>query len=155
MKKIVMLLAFTCMFAVNAASQEIYKEVNRIMHQAEAIKNDAKRNLEERKIATFKADAIFYLISKAAQNEHFTELELGKQTNAMIDFVNSFVKRLSRSSKKRDKEILMARFKNATIQNSLFNDPEKEVTYAYVDNEKFITQFSIDTDWVKALNAVR
>ena len=44
MKKIVMLLAFTCMFAVNAASQEIYKEVNRIMHQAEAIKNDAKRN---------------------------------------------------------------------------------------------------------------
>ena len=155
MKKIVMLLAFTCMFAVNAASQEIYKEVNRIMHQAEAIKNDAKRNLEERKIATFKADAIFYLISKAAQNEHFTELELGKQTNAMIDFVNSFVKRLSRSSKKRDKEILMARFKNATSQNSLFNDPEKEVTYAYVDNEKFITQFSIDTDWVKALNAVR
>lgn len=155
MKKIVMLLAFTCMFAVNAASQEIYKEVNRIMHQAEAIKNDAKRNLEERKIATFKADAIFYLISKAAQNEHFTELELGKQTNTMIDFVNSFVKRLSRSSKKRDKEILMARFKNATIQNSLFNDPEKEVTYAYVDNEKFITQFSIDTDWVKALNAVR
>ena len=150
-----MLLAFTCMFAVNAASQEIYKEVNRIIHQAEAIKNDAKRNLEERKIATFKADAIFYLISKAAQNEHFTELELGKQTNAMIDFVNSFVKRLSRSSKKRDKEILMARFKNATIQNSLFNDPEKEVTYAYVDNEKFITQFSIDTDWVKALNAVR
>lgn len=155
MKKIVMLLAFTCMFAVNAASQEIYKEVNRIMHQAESIKNDAKRNLEERKIATFKADAIFYLISKAAQNEHFTELELGKQTNAMIDFVNSFVKRLSRSSKKRDKEILMARFKNATIQNPLFNDPEKEVTYAYVDNEKFITQFSIDTDWVKALNAVR
>lgn len=155
MKKIVMLLAFTCMFAVNAASQEIYKEVNRIMHQAEAIKNDAKRNLEERKIATFKADAIFYLISKAAQNEHFTELELGKQTNAMIDFVNSFVKRLSRSSKKRDKEILMARFKNATIQNPLFNDQEKEVTYAYVDNEKFITQFSIDTDWVKALNAVR
>lgn len=155
MKKIVMLLAFTCMFAVNAASQEIYKEVNRIMHQAEAIKNDAKRNLEERKIATFKADAIFYLISKAAQNEHFTELELGKQTNAMIDFVNSFVTRLSRSSKKRDKEILMARFKNATIQNPLFNDPEKEVTYAYVDNEKFITQFSIDTDWVKALNAVR
>lgn len=155
MKKIVMLLAFTCMFAVNAASQEIYKEVNRIMHQAEAIKNDAKRNLEERKIATFKADAIFYLISKAAQNEHFTELELGKQTNAMIDFVNSFVKRLSRSSKKRDKEILMARFKNATIQNPLFNDPEKEVTYAYVDNEKFITQFSIDTDWVKALNTVR
>ncbi|MDD7597259.1 MAG: hypothetical protein SPJ90_08660 [Prevotella sp.] len=155
MKKIIMLLAFTCTFAVNAMSQEIYNEVNRIMHQAEAIKNDTKRNLEERKIATFKADAIFYLITKAAQNDHFTELELGKQTNAMIDFVNSFVKRLARSSNKQDKEILMARFKNATVQNPLFNDPEKEITYAYVDNEKFITQFSIDTDWVKALNAVK
>ena len=77
-----MLLAFTCTFAVNAMSQEIYNEVTRIMHQAEAIKNDTKRNLEERKIATFKADAIFYLITKAAQNDHFTELELGKQTRS-------------------------------------------------------------------------
>ena len=26
---------------------------------------------------------------------------------------------------------------------------------AYVDNSKYITQFSIDTDWVKALEAVK
>lgn len=155
MKKVIMFFALTCLFAVNATAQEIYKEVNRIMHQAETIKKDAKRGLEERKIATFKADAIFYLISKAAQDAHFTELELGKQTNAMIEFVNSYVKRLAKMSKKSDKDILMARFKNATIQNPLFNDPERDITFAYVDNSKFITQFSIDTNWVKALDAVK
>ena len=73
----------------------------------------------------------------------------------MIDFVNSYIKRLSNSSKKADKEILMAKFRNATIQNPLFNDPDKEVTHAYVDNNKYITQFSIDTDWVKAYNMVK
>ena len=49
----------------------------------------------------------------------------------------------------------MSKFKNATIQYALFNDTDKELVYAYVDNEKYITQFSLDTDWPKALEAVR
>ena len=155
MKKIIMLLALTCLFTVKATSQEIYKEVNRIMHHAEAIKKDTSKDSEERKVATFKVDAIFYLLTKAAQTDGFTEFELGKQADAMIDFVNSYIKRLSNASKKADKEILMAKFRNATIQNPLFNDPDKEVTRAYVDNNKYITQFSIDTDWVKAYNMVK
>ena len=155
MKKIIMLFALMCLYTINATSQEIYKEVNRIMHNAETIKNDTKRNLEERKIATFKADAIFYLLSKAAENNHFTEYDLGKQTNAMIEFVNSYIKRLSKAPKKADKQLIIARYKNATIQNPLFKDIEKEIVYAYVDNPKYITQFSIDTDWTKALEAVK
>ena len=151
----ILFFALTCLFAVNASSQEIYNEVNRIMHNAEAIKKKKKKDIEERKIATFKADAIFYLISKASQEEHFTEYELGNQTNAMLEFVNSYIKRLSSTSKKSEKEVLMARFKNATLQNPLFNDMEKEVVCAYVDNNKFITQFSVDTDWIKALAAVK
>lgn len=143
------------MFTIKAASQAIIKEVRRIMYQAELVKNDTKRSIEERKIATFKADAIFYLITKAAKTEHFTEYELGKQTTAMIDFVNSYIKRLSHTSKKSDKEVLMARFRNASLQNPLFYDSEKEVTQAYVGNNKYITQFSIDTDWVKAYQAIK
>ena len=73
----------------------------------------------------------------------------------MIDFVNLYLKRLADEDKKKDREIVMAKFKNATIQNALFNDTDKELVYAYVDNEKYITQFSLDTDWPKALEAVR
>ena len=51
--------------------------------------------------------------------------------------------------------MLKAVFRTATINNSLFNDVDKEVIYSYVDNESFITQFSLDTDWPKALAEVQ
>ena len=72
----------------------------------------------------------------------------------MIEFVNLFVKRLSGEKRKNEKNIVIANFKNATITNPLFNDTDKEVIYGYVDNDKFLTQFSLDTDWVKALELV-
>ena len=62
--------------------------------------------------------------------------------------------RLSEIKKDKDKEMLKAKFRTATINNSLFNDVDKEVIYSYVDNENYITQFSLDTDWPKALTEV-
>ena len=50
--------------------------------------------------------------------------------------------------------MLKAKFRTATINNSLFNDVDREVIYSYVDNENYITQFSLDTDWPKALAEV-
>ncbi len=61
---------------------------------------------------------------------------------------------LATLKKHKDKEMLKAKFRTATINNSLFNDVDKEVIYSYVDNENFITQFSLDTDWPKALAEV-
>ena len=135
MKRIVLILAMICATIANASAQEIFKEVKRLEKQAETFANDTTKNINERKIACFKYD-------------------LGEQTNAMIDFVNLFVKRLSQTPKAKDKDLLKAKFRTATINNSLFNDVDKEVIYSYVDNDKFITQFSLDTDWVKALEAV-
>lgn len=143
-------------FTVSAANaQEIYKEVVRLKTNAETLMNDTTKNMDVRKVACFKNDALYYLIDKAADAPDFSELELGKQANAMIEFVNTFIKRLSQEKKKKDKNIILATYKNATTSNPLFNDPEKEVTYGYVDNEKYITQFSLDTDWVKALQTIK
>ena len=143
-------------FTVSAANaQEIYKEVVRLKTNAETLMNDTTKNMDVRKVACFKNDALYYLIDKAADAPDFSELELGKQVNAMIEFVNTFIKRLSQEKKKKDKNIILATYKNATTSNPLFNDPEKEVTYGYVDNEKYITQFSLDTDWVKALQTIK
>ena len=72
----------------------------------------------------------------------------------MIDFVNLFVKRLSNATKAKDKDLLKEKFRTATINNSLFNDMDKELIYSYVNNDNFLTQFSLDTDWVKALEEV-
>lgn len=153
MKKLFLILALVCM-SVGASAQEIYNEVKRIEKEVKAFANDTSKDLEARKVATFKYDAIFYLITKGSQEERFSEYELGVQTNAMIEFVNLFVSRLSEIKKDKDKEMLKAKFRTATINNSLFNDVDKEVIYSYVDNENFITQFSLDTDWPKALAEV-
>ena len=155
MRKIILAITLLCFTALNASSQEIYKEVKRIMRNAETIKNDTTKNLEDRKIATFKSDAIYYLMMKAAEADNFSEYELGNQANAMIEFVNIFVKRMSKAKKKEDKDIIITRFKNATTRNPLFNDPEKEIVYAYVDNDRYVTQFSIDTNWIKAIQVIK
>ena len=155
MKKLFIILALVCMSVLSTSAQEIYDEVRRIEKEAKAFANDTKNNLEARKIATFKYDAIYYLIDKASQEPLFSEYELGVQTNAMIEFVNLFVSKLSTLKKNKDKDMLKAVFRTATINNSLFNDVDKEVIYSYVDNENFITQFSLDTDWPKALADVQ
>lgn len=155
MKKLFIILALVCMSVLSTSAQEIYDEVRRIEKEAKAFANDTKNNLEARKIATFKYDAIYYLVDKASQEPLFSEYELGVQTNAMIEFVNLFVSKLSTLKKNKDKDMLKAVFRTATINNSLFNDVDKEVIYSYVDNENFITQFSLDTDWLKALAEVQ
>lgn len=154
MKKL-LLLVFACFMTLNVSSQDIFNEVKKLKANAEALMNDVTKDLETRKIACFKNDALYYLMGKAATEDTFTEYELGVQANAMIDFVNLYLKRLGNEKKKKDRDIIMAKFKNATIQNALFNDTDKELVYAYVDNDKYITQFSLDTDWTKALEAVR
>lgn len=154
MKKLLLFL-FACFMTLNVSSQDIFNEVKKLKDNAEALMNDTTKDLETRKIACFKNDALYYLIGKAATEDTFTEYELGVQANAMIDFVNLYMKRMAEVKKKKDRELIMIEFKDVTIQNSLFNDPDKELVYAYVDNDKYITQFSLDTDWTKALEAVR
>ena len=154
MKKL-LLFFFECFMTLNVSSQDIFNEVKKLKDNAEALMNDTTKDLETRKIACFKNDALYYLIGKAATEDTFTEYELGVQANAMIDFVNLYMKRMAEVKKKKDRELIMIKFKDVTIQNSLFNDPDKELVYAYVDNDKYITQFSLDTDWTKALEAVR
>ena len=155
MKKLVITLVHSCLFAVNSMAQEIYKEVVNMKADVERVMNDTTLNIETRKIACFKNDALYYLLERASEEEMFSEYLLGSQANAMIDFVNLYVKRLAAEKKKKNKDIIMATFKNASTANPLFDDPDKELVYGYVDNDKYITQFSIDTDWEKALKAVK
>ena len=73
MKKIVFMMVAMLTFAINSQGQEIFKEVKHIQENAEALANDTTKNLESRKIACFKYDAIYYLIDKAAVEPTFTE----------------------------------------------------------------------------------
>ena len=154
MKKVVLMIIMCFAFVTNSFSQAIYNEVTNLMKQNRAIANKDTEKLETRLVAVFKADALYYLITKAGENETFTEHELGEQANAMIEFVNKFVKELSQT-KKNNVPMLRVHYKDASLKNSKFNDMEKEITYAYVDKPNYITPFSLDTDWLKALEEVK
>jgi len=150
-----MIILLTVMFSNTLSAQDIYKEVKLLKQRSEALMNDTTKSMETRLVACFKNDALYYLISKAGDDSTFTEYELGQQANAMIEYVNLYVKKLSEQKKKKDRETVKDRFKYASMQNSLFNDMDKDLVYGYVNNDRYITQFSLDTNWVKALAAVR
>ena len=109
MKKMLFALALCLCSSVTIQAQEIFKEVQSLMQKNEAIKNNKSKNLETRKIATFKSDALYYLIMKAGSTEGFTEHELGEQANAMIEFVNLYVKSLANNAKKSNQEVTKAK----------------------------------------------
>ncbi len=151
MKRIFILLLLATAFATSSMAQDIYQEVKKMRESYKAIANDTSKSLDERKLATFKFDAIWYLESRA--NEE-TESDLGLQVASMVDFVNLFAKELQNAKNSKARQLVVQKFKNASLENSRYNDTDKELVYAYVDNQDFLTRFSLDTDWTKALEAV-
>lgn len=152
MKKTIMTLVLLCVAICHASAQDIFKEVKNLMEGYQKVKNDTTLNLDVRKVATFKWDAIYYMVYQASDE---TEDELGTQVSAMIDFVTLYLKQLKDARTQQKKEVVVSKFKNATLENARYNDQDKDVIYAYVDNPDFLTQFSLDTDWVKALEEVK
>ena len=152
MKKTIMTLVLLCLAICQASAQDIFNEVKNLMDNYEKVKNDTTLNLDVRKIATFKWDAIYYMVYQASDE---TEGELGTQVSAMIDYVTLYLKELKEAKTQQKKEVVASKFKTATLENARYNDQDKEVIYAYVDNPDFLTHFSLDTDWVKALEEVK
>ncbi|MBM6992773.1 MAG: hypothetical protein I3J02_05855 [Prevotella sp.] len=155
MNKTLLTIALCGLFSLNIHAQQIFNEVKSIQKNFLTIKQDKSKPLDERKVASFKWDAVEYMLYKAKDDSTFSERQLGQQTMAMTEFVNLYFKRLSEAQNKEKKDIAIARFKNASINNSLFQDMDKELVLAYYDNPKFTTPFSLDTDWVKALAEIR
>jgi len=69
--------------------------------------------------------------------------------------VDIFVKRLTTAQKKKDKEEVMNVFKQTSIENPRYFDMEKDLVLSYYNNNNYLTQFSLDTDWVKALAIIK
>lgn len=140
---------------LQAQAQQIFEEVKRMQKGFQTVKYDTSKDMAERKVASFKWDVIEYMLYKAGEDAHFTEQQLGEQTFAMTEYLALYFKRLAEAKNKSKKEIVVTRFKNASLNNSFFNDMDKELVLSYCDNPNFTTPFSLDTDWVKALEEIR
>lgn len=153
MKRVLFILAFIGFTFTSVSAQNVYSEIKRL---SEAVANDQTKDIETRKIATFKVDELNYMAAKSAELMPDSSMRmLDYQAYAMYEYVNLFLDKLTKAEKKTDKDEVKEIFKVASINNSRFNDMDKELVLAYYLNPNYITQFSLDTDWVKALRDVK
>ena len=162
MKKIIMMAVLLCMTTVTVKAQDVFYE---ILRTSKAVAEDKSKDIETRKIATFKYDELSYMAMKVRDDvlRDTTDLEffnqtvkmLNEQSYAMHEFLTLYMKRLTSTKKKTERDIIITVFRDASITNPLFNDLDKELVLAYYNNDNYITQFSLDTDWIKALEAVK
>ncbi|MBQ2497070.1 MAG: hypothetical protein II509_00250 [Prevotella sp.] len=163
MKRMLMMAVMFCLTAMAANAQDVFKI---LLEESKKVANDKSKDIETRKIATFKFDALSYMAMQVRDDvlRDSTNLEffnqtmkmLNEQSMALQDFVTEFLKRYGSAKKKEDRELVMAVFRNASMGNPMYEDKDSDLVLAYYKNEtNYITRFSLDTDWVKALAAAR
>lgn len=153
MKRLILGAALLCMAIVNTSAQDVYQEILRMSTE---VANNENKALELRKVATFKVDALNYMAQKSCEvMPDSSAYMLDYQAFAMYEFVNLFTSKLTKANKKKDRSNVINAFKEATLQNPRFNDTDLAFVNAYCGNNNFLTQFSLDTDWIKALAYIR
>lgn len=137
-----------------AYSQDVYKEILRLSHETA---QDQSKDLQTRRAAMFKVNALEYLYAATKEflpDSMMTDV-LNNQAYALYDFVNTFLTVYNYREKAADKEETIAMFRRATLANPRFPDTGNELTSAYLEAEGFITRFSLNTDWVRALADIK
>lgn len=148
--------------------QETQERVfQQIYRKAAKIANDPKEAMSTRKLAIFRADAVEYLSQKTLSvisdttnnlsNEDIISLNnrLDSMAYFMYEYQDLFVKEYSRAFSNKQKNRVVKLFRDVSINTPLYNDPDRELVLAYYNREDFLTQFSLDTDWVKAVAKVK
>lgn len=151
MKRILFIFTFLAIVAGTSA-QDAYNEAIRM---AKEVADDTSKPLDDRKVATFKKDALYYLgrqAYKLTPDSSVTMLDY--QALALFQFINLFYGSYKMSPKK-DRPAIIERFKRVSLAHPRFNDPDKAYVLAYITTPGYITQFSLDTDWVAAYNDIR
>ena len=142
-------------FTMGASAQEIYKIV---YQNAEQVINDPTSSITKAKIAQFKLSQLTYLRQKAFETmpevtDRFLDVQAYYLTEFMALYQAELVKSATKSVEERSKLAMI--FLDATVSNPLFGDTDEETIYAYIKEGTELTPVSLDTDWQKALAAVK
>lgn len=168
MRKIIMSLLLMLTLSAGASAQEVRQRVFQQIHdKAFAVANDSKKAMSVRKLAIFRVDAVNYLSSKTLSaltdtTRHLTPEDVAELNNQldsmayfMYDYENLFNKEYSRARTDKQKQRIIKIFRDVSINNPLYNDPDRQFVLSYYNREDFLTQFSLDTNWIKAVAEVK
>lgn len=166
MKNKIIALSFllASVLTANAQQERVSKQ---LYTSAYKIATDSKEDVNVRKAASFKVDAITYLntrtlsaivdTTKQLSNKEIAHLnaQLDSMAYYMHEYVNLFTKEYTRTDKQKRKEQILKIFRDASINHPLYNDPDKNLVLVYFNSEDYLTQFSLDTNWIAALAEVK
>lgn len=153
MRRILIALIFCLGLVMQSNAQEVYKEIMKISRKA---LQDPTKSEEVKKIHVFKMDALNYLAMKCITETPDSSVTfIDRQAYAMYEFVNLYVKRIGQAKNKKEKNETAEMFKEASLESPMFFDMDKSVVESYLNTERFITHFSLDTNWIKALAYIR
>ena len=144
----IMMMAASAYMTVSA--QSLYKKV---FDNATAVVNNAASNDQQIQINQFKITALNYISNqvnkrKQEKNSYFYDSQAVNLASFITDFETAIIKARGISTEKRLE--VLACYRDASLQNPLFGDDDKETTYVYVNDKQTYTPFSLDTDWEKA-----
>lgn len=146
MKKFLFMALLLCMTSLSANSQDVYKEILRLSNKNV---KDPSKSTQVKKINLFKVDALNYMAMKTKEvMPDSTVTILDYQAFALYEFVNLYMSKIGKIDKKKEKEKILNIFKIASINNPRFFDMDKSLVLSYYNNDNYLTQFSLDTDWV-------
>ena len=155
---------FASVLTVNAQQERVSKQ---LYSSAYKIAVDTKEDVNVRKVASFKVDAITYLntrtlsaiadTTKQLSSKEIAHLnaQLDSMAYYMYEYINLFTKEYARTDKQRSKDRILKIFRDASTNHPLYNDPDKSLVLAYFNSEDYLTQFSLDTNWIAALAEVK
>ena len=149
MRKFIILIILSLSMA-SVSAQNVYLEIR---SSAKAIADNPSVNEMVRIINTFKVDALDYLIIKMReQMPDSTTNFLDRQAYAMNNFINYYVQTIIDSQSLPNAQVskVISKFMDFSYSNPLFKDDDKEITEAYLNNDKSIIKFSLNTDWRRA-----
>lgn len=150
MKRLLIAMALTCTAFISVNAQQRYQAA---LNMARETAEDESKPIDLRKIATFKYDELCYTAQRTLEQMPDKNIELDDQALALYEFLDLYLSNYEQAKKAQQKKI-MQDFKQYCIDNPRYDDSDTTLTEAYY-NDNYVTQFNLNTDWVKALATAR
>ena len=150
MKQIILTLILTVGVSAAMNAQTLYKKVH---DNATAVVNNVASNDQQIQINQFKVTALNYISNQVQKrnqkrDSYFFDAQAVSLASFITEFETNIIKARAISTEKRLAVIKC--YRDASLQNPLFGDNDKETTLCYVNDKQTYTPFSLDTDWEKA-----
>ncbi len=154
MKKLFYTLIALLTISATANAQEVF---NSVLESAQNALKDPVQNFSKTQIAKFKIDELNYLKSKTSKYESIKKNDLlDIQAYYMSEFISRYLTEIICCEGQPDsvKKATVYLFVNASAMCPLFNDKDKDTINKYINSNKQLTPFCLDTDWKKAFTFI-